>query len=35
MTFVAHFVKAELLVFWTLGLREPEIIWDTFVAERA
>ena len=29
VTFVAHFVRAELLVFWTLGLREPEQVWDT------
>ena len=33
--FVAHFARAELFVFWTLGLREPEILWDTLVAERA
>ena len=35
VTFVAHFARAELLVFWTLGLREPEQVWDTYVAERA
>ena len=33
--FVAHFARAELFVLWTLGLREPEILWDTLVAERA
>ena len=33
--FVVHYVKAELFVPWTLELREPEIIWDTLVAERA
>ena len=35
VTFIAHFARAELLVFWTLGLREPEQVWDTYVAERA
>jgi hypothetical protein len=35
VTFIGHFVRSELLVFWTLGLREPEQIWDTYVAERA
>jgi DNA polymerase-1 len=31
----AHFAKADLHVLWTLGLREPEILWDTYIAERA
>ena len=35
VTFVAHFARAELLVFWTLGLREPEQVWDIYIAERA
>ena len=33
--FVAHFARTELFALWTLGLREPEILWDTLVAERA
>jgi DNA polymerase I len=35
VTFAAHYVQAELFVLWTLGLREPSQIWDTYIAERA
>ena len=29
------FCEGRTVVFWTLRLREPEILWDTLVAERA
>ena len=33
--FVSHYAKAELFLLWSLSLREPRIIWDTHLAERA
>jgi DNA polymerase-1 len=33
--FVGHFLKAELFCFWQLGLREPRMIWDSWVHETA
>ena len=33
--FVLHYAKAELFLLWSLSLREPRIIWDTHLAERA
>mgnify|MGYP002624027332 CR=1 FL=1 len=33
--FVCHSASSELYVLWKLGLREPGILWDTFLAERA
>ena len=33
--FVAHFAQAELFCLWQLGLREPRILWDTWVHEKA
>ncbi|WP_339912188.1 DNA polymerase [Symmachiella dynata] len=33
--FVCHHAQSELFVLWQLGLREPRIVWDTLLAERA
>jgi DNA polymerase-1 len=33
--FVCHFAPAELFTLWTLGLREPRVVWDTYLAEKA
>jgi DNA polymerase-1 len=33
--FVCHFAPAELFTLWTLGLREPRTLWDTYLAEKA
>ena len=33
--FACHHAKAELFALWSLGLREPRILWDTMVAEKA
>ena len=33
--FASHYAKAELFTVWSLGLREPRILWDTLLAERA
>ena len=27
--FASHYAKAELFAIWSLGLREPRILWDT------
>lgn len=32
--FVAHFARAELHCLWQLQLREPAMLWDTWVAEK-
>ncbi len=33
--FVCHHAQSELFVLWQLALREPRIVWDTLLAERA
>ena len=33
--FSGHFAKVELFCLWQLGLPEPNIIWDTFIFEKA
>src|SRR5262249_50896380 len=33
--FVCHCASAELFTLWTLGLREPRTLWDTYLAEKA
>ena len=33
--FTSHHGKSELFTVWSLGLREPRILWDTLLAERA
>ena len=33
--FVGHFVKVEHFCLWKLGLPEPGMLWDTWVAEKA
>ena len=33
--FAAHHARSELFVLWTLGLREPRVLWDTMLAEKA
>ena len=33
--FVCHYAKAELFVLWSLELREPRMLWDTYLAEKA
>jgi DNA polymerase-1 len=33
--FVCHLAPAELFTLWTLGLREPRTLWDTYLAEKA
>jgi len=33
--FVGHFVKVEHFCVWQMGLPEPAMIWDTWVAEKA
>jgi DNA polymerase I len=33
--FSGHFAKVELFCLWQLGLPEPNILWDTFVFEKA
>ncbi|WP_299661906.1 DNA polymerase [uncultured Psychromonas sp.] len=35
VTYIAHHAKAELHCLWKLGLREPNLWWDTCIAERA
>ena len=32
---VGHFSRAELFVLWQLGLSEPSVLWDTWVAGKA
>ena len=33
--FACHHAQAELFVLWSLGLREPRLVWDTLLAEKA
>ena len=33
--FACHHAKAELFALWSLGLREPRLVWDTLLAEKA
>ena len=33
--FSGHFAKVELFCLWRLGLPEPNILWDTFIFEKA
>jgi len=33
--YVCHYAPAELVVLWRLGFREPRVIWDTLLAEKA
>ncbi|HMB02996.1 MAG TPA: DNA polymerase, partial [Isosphaeraceae bacterium] len=33
--FACHQAKAELFALWSLGLREPRLVWDTLLAEKA
>ena len=33
--FVGHFAKVEIFCLWKLGVQEPNILWDTFVFEKA
>ena len=33
--FSGHFAKVELFCLWKLGLPEPNILWDTFIFEKA
>lgn len=33
--FVCHYAPVELFVLWKLALREPRLVWDTHIAERA
>ena len=33
--FACHQAKAELFALWSLGLREPRLVWDTMLAEKA
>jgi DNA polymerase I-like protein with 3'-5' exonuclease and polymerase domains len=35
VSFAVHHARVELFVLWTLGLREPRILWDTVRAEKA
>ena len=35
VAFAAHHARSELFVLWTLGLREPRLLWDTMLAEKA
>ena len=35
VTFSGHFAKVELFCLWRLGLPEPNILWDTFIFEKA
>lgn len=35
VTFSGHFAKAELFCLWRLGMQEPNILWDTFIFEKA
>ncbi len=35
VTFCGHFAKVELFCLWRLGLIEPNILWDTFIFEKA
>jgi DNA polymerase-1 len=33
--FVGHYLKVEFFSLWKLGLREPRMVWDTFIHEKA
>ena len=33
--FIGHFSKVELFCLWKLGLNEPNLLWDTFIFEKA
>lgn len=35
LSFAAHFAKGDLFCLWQLGLPEPQLLWDTCVAEKA
>ncbi len=35
ITFVGHHMKVEMFCLYQLGLPEPRMIWDTFIAEKA
>jgi DNA polymerase I len=34
VTFAGHFLRAELHTLWQLGMVEPDMLWDTWVAEK-
>ena len=35
VAFATHNARSELFAFWSLGLREPRVLWDTMLAEKA
>jgi DNA polymerase-1 len=35
VSFVFHNARADLFALWSVGIREPNRIWDSYVAERA
>ena len=35
VAFASHNARSELFAFWSLGLREPRVLWDTMLAEKA